>query len=346
MSATYTSLHEQLKTIAVGSAWTPASPLVNDVVKGFLEQEPTWKSEAVRRDPALVEPEDKGRVPLKGEIPSDIIAKAEPQLNLYQGLHAIAFHRHAHEYYRSYEKQRIAAAKPMLTAKAEELRSEAAKDLLVARGISQGVRRLTAGIEIHPGADIGKNFFIDHGAGVVIGATARIGDDVFLYHNVTLGASPGKEVIDQDTGKARRHPKLGNRVMVSNSVNILGPVTIEDDVRISPGVEIRQTGKEPITIGKGAVIEDGVLVTQSVPPGVRVVGRVPNMPGVLEKDQIGTPIMVMPRARDGVEAETDAPPKIAVICEGLGYMGKMIEGLLHGTWRNRVEAVPSPAHTR
>lgn len=95
---------------------------------------------------------------------------------------------------------------------------------LLARIFSNRARRRT-GIEIHPGAHIGRRFFIDHGIGVVIGETTEIGDDVMLYHNVTLGARRFA------TGK--RHPTIGNRVIIGAGAKILGPVTIADDARVS-----------------------------------------------------------------------------------------------------------------
>ena len=95
---------------------------------------------------------------------------------------------------------------------------------LLARLFSTRARRRT-GIEIHPGAKIGRRFFIDHGIGVVIGETTEIGDDVMLYHNVTLGARRFA------TGK--RHPTIGNRVIIGAGAKILGPVNIADNVRIS-----------------------------------------------------------------------------------------------------------------
>jgi len=95
---------------------------------------------------------------------------------------------------------------------------------LLARIFSNRARRRT-GIEIHPGATIGRRFFIDHGIGVVIGETTNIGDDVMLYHNVTLGARRFA------TGK--RHPTIGNRVIIGAGAKILGPVNIADDARVS-----------------------------------------------------------------------------------------------------------------
>ena len=97
---------------------------------------------------------------------------------------------------------------------------------LLGRMISQ-TSRLFTGIEIHPGATIGKRCFIDHGMAVVIGETTEIGDDVTLYQGVTLGGT-GK-----DSGK--RHPTIGNRVVVSSGAKVLGPFTVGDDVKIGAG---------------------------------------------------------------------------------------------------------------
>jgi len=97
---------------------------------------------------------------------------------------------------------------------------------LLARFFSQGSRLLT-GIEIHPGAQIGRRFFIDHGMGVVIGETTIIGDDVTLYQGVTLGGT-GKE-------KGKRHPTLGNNVVVGGGAKILGNVTIGENCRVGAG---------------------------------------------------------------------------------------------------------------
>lgn len=96
--------------------------------------------------------------------------------------------------------------------------------ILIARYISQRCRSKT-GIEIHPGAKIGKRLFIDHGAGVVIGETAEIGDDCILYQNVTLGGT-GKDV-------GKRHPTLGNNVLVGSGAKVLGPFKIGDNSKIA-----------------------------------------------------------------------------------------------------------------
>lgn len=100
---------------------------------------------------------------------------------------------------------------------------------LIARIYSNWIRAVT-GIEIHPGAKIGRRFFIDHGMGVVIGATAVVGDDVMIYHDVTLGArtnEPGK-----------RHPSIGNNVVIGAGARVIGDITIGDGVRITANMVV------------------------------------------------------------------------------------------------------------
>ncbi|MFW5472837.1 serine O-acetyltransferase [Knoellia sp. CPCC 206450] len=92
-----------------------------------------------------------------------------------------------------------------------------------ARVLSTATRAVT-GVEIHPGATIGRRFFIDHGMGVVIGETAEVGDDVMLYHGVTLGG--------RSLAKVKRHPTVGSRVTIGAGARILGPVEVGDDVQI------------------------------------------------------------------------------------------------------------------
>ena len=125
---------------------------------------------------------------------------------LYQGVHAIIYHRIAHFFYRNNLK-------------------------FIARIVSQWSRFWT-GIEIHPGAKIGRRLVIDHGMGIVIGETAEIGDDCLLYHGVTLGGT-GK-----DSGK--RHPTLGNNVMVSTGAKVLGPFKVGDNSRIAANAVVLQ----------------------------------------------------------------------------------------------------------
>jgi len=111
----------------------------------------------------------------------------------------------------------------------------------VARFISMVVRWLT-GIEIHPGAKIGRRFFIDHGMGVVIGETAEIGDDCTLYHGVTLGGTSWQ--------KGKRHPTLGNDVVIGAGAKVLGPLKIENGARVgSNAVVIQDVPVEATVVG-------------------------------------------------------------------------------------------------
>jgi len=134
----------------------------------------------------------------------------------YPGLHAIWFHRIAHAFWKR-------------------------KYRFIARMISH-INRLLTNIEIHPGAEIGKQFFIDHGAGVVIGETTVIKDNVLLYQGVILGGT--------SLEKKKRHPTIGNDVVIGAGAILLGPITVRNDAKI----------------GAGSV------VIQDVPPGKTVVG--------------------------------------------------------------------------
>ena len=123
---------------------------------------------------------------------------------LYPGVKAIRMHRRAHFYY------------------THGLR-------FLARYVSQRAARKT-GIEIHPGATIGRRLVIDHGTGIVIGETAEIGDDVLIYQGVTLGGT-GKDV-------GKRHPTIGNNVMISAGAKVLGPFKIGDNSRVAAGAVV------------------------------------------------------------------------------------------------------------
>ena len=107
---------------------------------------------------------------------------------------------------------------------------------LIARVISQFSRFLT-GIEIHPAAKIGKNLFIDHGMGVVIGETSEIGDNVTIYHGVTLGGiSPAEKSLDQVNVK--RHPTIKNNVIIGSGAQVLGPIIVNKNARIGANTVI------------------------------------------------------------------------------------------------------------
>ena len=157
---------------------------------------------------------------------------------LYPGFKAVRRHRWAHWFYTH-------------------------KMFFIARAISQATVRKT-GIEIHPGAKIGRRFVIDHGTGVVIGETTEIGDDVLIYQGVTLGGT-GKD-------KGKRHPTIGNNVMISSGAKVLGPFKVGDNSRIAAGA----------------------VVLDEVPPDCTVVGvpaRVVKKSGVRIKpmDQVHIP---------------------------------------------------------
>jgi serine O-acetyltransferase len=137
-------------------------------------------------------------------------------LTTYPGLHAVMAHRVAHALWR--------------------------RGLKWPARVLSNVARLLTGIEIHPGAQIGRRFFIDHGMGVVIGETAVIGEDCTLYHGVTLGGTTWQ--------KGKRHPTLGRDVVVGAGAKVLGP----------------------IEIGDGARIGSNAVVVKAVPPGGTVVG--------------------------------------------------------------------------
>ena len=103
---------------------------------------------------------------------------------------------------------------------------------LIAR-IHSNLVRSTTGIEIHPAAKIGRRFFIDHGMGVVIGATAVVGDDVMIYHDVTLGAKSG--------GTGKRHPTIGNNVVIGAGARIIGDITVGDGAKVSANMVVSRS---------------------------------------------------------------------------------------------------------
>lgn len=152
---------------------------------------------------------------------------------LYPGVQAVMWHRVAHYFYRHNHK-------------------------FIARWISQCTRFLT-GIEIHPGAQIGRGLFIDHGMGVVIGETTIIGDNCTIYQGVTLGGT-GKE-------KGKRHPTLGNNVMVGCGAKVLGPFTVGDNSKIAAGaVVLSEVPADSTCVGVPARIvkREGVKIGQDL----------------------------------------------------------------------------------
>ena len=142
------------------------------------------------------------------------------------------------------------------------------KFYLIARMISQFSRFLT-GIEIHPGAKIGRNFFIDHGMGVVIGESSEIGNDVTLYHGVTLGGiSPSENSDNQRNSK--RHPTLLDNVIVGSSAQILGPITVGECARIGANtVVLKDVPANATMVGNPAKNISTNTDTSFKPYGVR-----------------------------------------------------------------------------
>jgi serine O-acetyltransferase len=165
-------------------------------------------------------------------------------LTSYPGLHAIWLHRLAHGLWRRNH--------PTL-----------------ARFVSHANRFLT-GIEIHPGARIGRRFFIDHGAGVVIGETAEVGDDVLIYTGVVLGGTSSEHT--------KRHPTIGNGVVIGSHAVILGNITVGDGAKVGSGSVVI----EPVPAGATVVGVPGRVVRingrrlEQQPPGVLDHGRLPD----------------------------------------------------------------------
>jgi serine O-acetyltransferase len=148
-------------------------------------------------------------------------------LTTYPGLHAVMLHRLSHRLWRMKLKW-------------------------LARVLSN-IARLFTGIEIHPGATIGRRFFIDHGMGVVIGETTEIGDDCTLYHGVTLGGTTWD--------KGKRHPTLGRDVVIGAGAKVLGPIMINDGVRIGSNAVVLKD----VPAGSTVVGVPGRVVTIKVP---------------------------------------------------------------------------------
>ena len=203
----------------------------------------------------------------------------------YPGIHAIWLHRIAHFFWKH-------------------------KLLFIGRFISHISRWLT-GIEIHPGAKIGRRFFIDHGMGVVLGETAEIGDDVLMYKGVVLGGT--------SLEKKKRHPTLGNNVVVGTDAVVLGA----------------------INIGDGATIGAGSVVIREVPPGATVVG-VPGRIGLgfsaeeiqnLEHGKLPDPIA------DAIRFVMKEQEKLDERIKKLESIEGLIELDIHGYLENKREKV-------
>ena len=183
----------------------------------------------------------------------DPAAKSTLEIVLcYPGFHAILMHRVAHGLYRR-------------------------GWYLLARVISAFSRQFT-GIEIHPGARIGRRFFIDHGMGVVIGETAEIGDDVLLYQGVTLGGTGAQ--------KGKRHPTLGNHVVVGGGAKVLGDIRLGNYVKVGAGsVVVRPVPDHSTVVG----IPGRVVHTRGQEKALEH-GKLPD-PGAVELDELRQRVM-------------------------------------------------------
>lgn len=167
----------------------------------------------------------------------------------YPGLHAILWHRLCHRLW-------VTKLPPQEFWKA------------LARFLSH-IARLLTGIEIHPGAKIGRRFFIDHGMGVVIGETAEIGDDVLMFHAVTLGGTSME--------KAKRHPTIGNNVLIGMGAKIIGPIKIGDNCKIGANAVVNKDIPPNCTVvgvpGR-IVTRDGLRVPDDMPVMDNIINRV------------------------------------------------------------------------
>lgn len=144
------------------------------------------------------------------------------------GLHAIKFHKMAHKLYL---KKRYKTAR-----------------------LINYISRILTGADIHPGAQVGRNFFIDHATGVVIGETSEIGDNVSIYQGVTLGGV--------STEKKKRHPTIGNNVVIGAGATILGPIKVGDNVRVGAGsVVVKSVPPNSTVVGVPAKIVQRIGVT-------------------------------------------------------------------------------------
>lgn len=168
----------------------------------------------------------------------DPAAKSSLEILLcYPGLHAVMTHKLSHWLYE--------------------------RKLYVAARLVSHISRLLTGIEIHPGAKIGRRLFVDHGFGVVIGETAEVGDDVLLYQGVTLGGTGGE--------RGKRHPSLGNRVVIGAGAAVLGNIELGDDVKVGAGSVVVHTVPAGATV---VGIPGKVVKTRNEGLGVLEHGRV------------------------------------------------------------------------
>lgn len=202
---------------------------------------------------------------INGMMARDPAARSRWEVALcYPGFHAIVFHRIAHPLWRRGWR-------------------------VLARFVSQ-VGRFMTGIEIHPGAVIGRNFFVDHGMGVVVGETAVIGDNVTLYHGVTLGGVAPSVNSEGQRGQ-KRHPTLDDNVIVGSGAQVLGPITVGHGARVGANAVVTKDVPSCVTVvGIPAKIVSKVVTEESFEPYGTPLGDLPDpMAQMVEglKTQIG-----------------------------------------------------------
>ena len=214
---------------------------------------------------------------------------------LYSGLHAVWSHRIAHWFWNL-------------------------KLFLIARGISQLSRFLT-GIEIHPGAKIGNGFFIDHGMGVVIGETAEVGENVTLYHGVTLGGV--------STEKGKRHPTILDNVVIGAGAKVLGAIEIGVSSRIGANAVVVHTVPENSVV----VGVPGQIVKRSN----QVVSSIPDLHHDLLPDTIGKTIEALMERMQKMESKVNqfshSHPMLTTLENGNGKEKLNIHAPVDGVWQ-------------
>ncbi|AWE42748.1 MULTISPECIES: serine O-acetyltransferase EpsC [unclassified Actinobaculum] len=180
------------------------------------------------------------REDLKAARDHDPAARSNVEVALaYSGVHALWGYRVAHAMWESSPRLRLPA-----------------------RLLSQAVRGLT-GIEIHPGAKIGRRFFIDHGMGVVIGETAEVGEDCMLYHGVTLGGT--------SLEPTKRHPTLGDGVVVGAGAKVLGPITLGDGARVGANaVVVKDVPPKTTAVGVPAKLHQRASEAYTIDPAMYI----------------------------------------------------------------------------
>ncbi len=225
----------------------------------------------------------------------DPAARSVAEVLTYAGLWAVWSHRIAHRMWRRGLK-------------------------FPARLLSQITRSLTD-IEIHPGATLGRRFFIDHGNGVVIGETAEIGDDVLMYHQVTLGGT--------SLEKVKRHPTVGNNVLIGMGAKVIGAITIGDNARIGANAVVtRDVPADSTVVGiPGKIVKrDGVYVKPAAPATTAAARPAPCPP----------PVVVMDSQMNAID------PQAEVMRQLLREIQALRERVVHLETRPAQHATPAP----